>query len=355
MTVVVNCRFLTRPITGVERFATEMTEALARIRSDLVLIAPPEPALYRTELAGLPVQRVGTLSGHAWEQWTLPRHLRSLGQPVLLDLANTGPVRYRNHVVVIHDVTHRRHPGVHSRAFRVWYGVMTPHLVRRASAVVTVSDFSKREIYDVYGREDVAVTPNAAGAWVTGPQTIPAPVDALGGSPFFLTVGSRAPHKDLTTAYDAFRHYRDAGGEALLAVVGSSHRSLAADEGRVQDSVINLGRVSDEELAWLYGHARAFIFPTRYEGFGIPPVEAQAAGTAVIASDIPVLREVLADDSALRFPPGDAAALARAMTEVEDPRLAAQLVAAGRANAARYSWSASAAILSRLIDASSHG
>jgi glycosyltransferase involved in cell wall biosynthesis len=220
--------------------------------------------------------------------------------------------------------------------------------------VVTVSDFSKEEIRRLYRRSDVAVTPNAAGAWVTARQRRPASADPLEGAPFFLTVGSRAAHKDLGTAYDAFARYRAGGGQALLAVVGSSHRSLAdaqTDGDDRHQGVVDLGRVSDEELAWLYGHASAFVFPTRYEGFGIPPIEAQMAGTPVIASDIPVLREVLSDESVLRFPPGDSAALARAMAEVDDPLVAARLVAAGAANAARYTWSASAAALSDLIDA----
>ncbi len=353
MTVVVNCRFLTRPVTGVERYATEMVEALSRIRSDLTLVAPPEPELQRTELAGLPVQRVGTRSGHAWEQLTLPRHLRSLGEPLLLDLANSGPVSYRNQVVVVHDVTHRRVPGAHSRAFRRWYALMTPLLMRRARAVVTVSEFSKGEIRQLYARDDIAVTPNAVGAWVTGRQTPPPSAESLEDTPFFLIVGSRAAHKDLATAYEAFARYREGGGRALLAVVGSSHPSLAdgrLDADRIQDAVVDFGRVSDEELAWLYGHACAFVFPTRYEGFGIPPVEAQSAGTPVIASDIPVLREVLTEGSALRFAPGDAAALARAMVEVGDPQVAARLVESGRANAARYSWSSSASTLSGIID-----
>ena len=348
MTVVVNCRFLTRPVTGVERYAFELVEALAAIRGDLLLVAPPDPPLEHAEIAGLPVRRVGSLSGHAWEQVSLPRFLTSVDEPVLVDLANTGPVRCADQVVVVHDLMHRRHPESHSRAFRWWYGMITPLLLRKARTVVTVSEFSRTEIRDVYGRDDIRIVPNAVGAWITGPQRRPS---SIGEVPFFLSVGSRSLHKGLDTLVEAFRRYRESGGQAALAVVGTTSRSFADGSFSAAEALVELGRVSDEELAWLYHHARAFVFPSRYEGFGIPPIEAQTAGTPVIASDIVVLREVL-DQSALLFPPGDAAALASAMVAVdEDPDLVARLTEAGVRNAARYSWAASAAELSTLIDA----
>ena len=349
MTVVVNCRFLTRPVTGVERYAFEMVQALAEIRSDLLLVAPQTPPLQRAEIAGLRVRAVGSLSGHAWEQISLPRFLRTVDDPVLVGLANTGPMHHADQVIVVHDLMHRRHPQSHARSFRWWYGVMTPRLMRSARTVVTVSEFSRGEIRDVYGRDDVAIVPNAVGAWLTGPQQQPS---SIGEMPFFLAVGSHSRHKGLDTAVEAFHRYRGSGGRTALAVVGAANRSFADDERiATADAVIELGRVSDEELAWLYHHARAFVFPSHYEGFGIPPIEAQAAGTPVIASDIPVLREVLEEGSAMRFAAGDAASLAAAMTAIdEDPVLVARLKENGRRNAERHSWAASASELSALID-----
>lgn len=351
MTVVVNCRFLTRPVTGVERYAFELVQALSALRTDLLLVAPPSPPRVHPEIAGLPVRTVGSLSGHAWEQVSLPRFLRTVRDPVLVDLANTGPVRFADQVVVIHDLLHRRHPQSHSRSFRWWYAAMTPRLVRRARAVATVSEFSRDEIRELHGREDVAIVPNAVGSWIHGPQRRP---PSIGGAPFFLTVGSRSRHKGLKTAIEAFRVYRGSGGRATLAVVGTTSRSFA-DEGTAavagSEGVVELGRVSDDELAWLYHHARAFLFPSLYEGFGVPTIEAQAAGTPVIASDIVVLREVLEEGSALMFAPGDAASLTAAMVAIEeDPALDAQLRRDGPRNAERYSWAASAATLSALID-----
>ena len=348
MTVVVNCRFLTRPVTGVERYAEGIVEALAAIRSDLVLVAPPGTPLRRAEIGGIAVRPIGSATGHAWEQFDLRRFLRREGNPALLSLANTGPARYRDQVVVIHDVLHRRFPQAHSRTFRWWYRVLTPSLIRRARIVATVSQFSKAEIADLYGRFDVIVVPNAVGVWIAGIERRPA---SLTADRFFLAVGSRSLHKGLATAEDAFRRYRAHGGTAQMAVVGSSHRSFAGGGLVVSNDVHELGRVADDELAWLYRHAQALLFPSLYEGFGLPPLEAQAAGTPVIASDIPALREVLSASSALWFPPTDAAALSAAMLTMDaDATVPDRLIAAGYDNTARFTWARSASVLSTLLD-----
>jgi len=324
-----------------------MVEALADMRSDLSLVAPPRPPLRRKEIAGIAVQQIGSRSGHAWEQLDLRRFLREGKDPILLNLANTGPALHHNQVVVIHDVLHRRFPRAHSRTFRWWYGALTPNLVRHSRFVATVSQFSQAEIGQIYGRRDVAVLPNAVGGWITGPARRPSllPTDR-----FFLVVGSHSTHKGLATALDAFELYRERGGTAEMAVVGSPYRSFSGERTLTLDGVHDLGRVADDELVWLYRHARAFVFPSLYEGFGLPPLEAQAAGAPVIASDIPAVREVLSASSALWFPPADADALSIAMLAVEaELGLPERLIAAGHENAARFSWAASASILSALI------
>ncbi len=350
MSVVVNCRFLTRPTTGVERFAEGLITELADLRDDLVLLAPRAGNLRRDELGGLPVERRGTLSGHAWEQASLRRELRRRGRPLLVSLANTGPVGYRRQLVAIHDVTHRRHPHGYSWPFRTLYAVMTPRLVRASAGVVTVSDFSRRELVALYSpTAPITVVPNAVGEWVTRGGS--APSDPPLREPFFLVVGSPNAHKNLATAYHAFRDYRARGGRSRLVVVGSSHRSFATMDVEGAEGATALGRVSDDTLGWLYAHARAFIFPSLYEGFGIPPLEAQAAGTPVIASDIGAVREALQPASALWFSPTDPLALADAMDRMDaDAGLRARLVRAGARNVTRFSWRRSAELLSRAID-----
>ena len=349
MTIVINCRFLTRPVTGVERFAEELVSELTAIRNDLVLVAPRRPALRRVEIGGVPIERIGRLTGHAWEQIDLRRMLRGTGTPLLVSLANTGPVGYRRQVVAVHDVTHRRHPEGYSWRFRRVYAALTPRLLRDSLEVVTVSDFSRRELSDLYpGGAPISIVPNAVGGWIRRGARV-APSSPL-PEHFFLVVGSHNAHKNLATAYRAFRQYRGSGGTTQLVVVGAAHPSFAAAAPEAAEGSLLLGRVSDASLNWLYAHARAFIFPSTYEGFGIPPLEAQAAGAPVIASDIPAVREAL-DQSALFFAPMDGDALAAAMQRIDtDPSLRRRLIDAGSTNVARYSWSASADVLSQVID-----
>ena len=345
---MVNCRFLTRPVTGVERFAEELMTRLIDLRDDIVLVAP-RGDLRRSEIARQPVHRVGRFRGHLWEQTELPRFVQRHGGGMLLNLTNTGPAFSRTQIVAIHDINHRRNPASYSWRFRTLYRALTPLLVRNASAVVTVSEFSKREIATYYGRSDgVFVIYNAVGDWVQGPRRRPAGVP---DDEFFLIVGSPSEHKNFEVGVAGFLRYRAAGGRARLVMAGAAHASLTATRVHDADEVCNVGRVVDEELAWLYHHCKAFLFPSTYEGFGMPTIEAQAAGAPVLASDIPALREVLTPESAIWFAPGDPAQIARAMGLVDsDPVRLAQLSEEGRRNADRYSWQESANALSRLID-----
>jgi glycosyltransferase involved in cell wall biosynthesis len=346
--VVVNCRFLTRPVTGVERFAEELTTRLVDLRDDILLVAPTGQ-LRKTEIGGQPVHRVGRLRGHLWEQTELPRFAHRHGNAMMLNLANTGPAFSREQIVAIHDINHRRNPASFSWRFRTLYRALTPLLVRSAAAVVTVSQFSKREIATYYGRADgVFVIPNAVGEWVHVPGQQPAGVS---DDEFFLLVGSPSAHKNMEVAIAGFLRYRSSGGRARLILAGSAHHSLAATTADAVDEVQSIGRVADDELAWLYQHCKAFLFPSTYEGFGIPPIEAQAVGAPVLASDIPALREVLTPESALWFAPGEPAQIADALAIVDnDPARIARISKEGRRNADRFSWPDSASALSELID-----
>ncbi len=209
--VVVNCRFLTRPVTGVERFAEELTTRLVELRDDILLVAPAGE-LRKNEIGGQPVHRVGRLRGHLWEQSELPLFAHRHGRALMLNLANTGPAFSHEQIVAIHDINHRRNPASFSWRFRTLYRALTPLLVRNAAAVVTVSQFSKQEIATYYGRADgVVVIPNAVGEWVHVPGRKPA---GAADDEFFLLVGSPSAHKNVDVAIAGFQRYRAAGGRA---------------------------------------------------------------------------------------------------------------------------------------------
>lgn len=347
--IAVNCRFLTQDLTGVQRFAEEIATALVGIRDDVRLFAPPGP-LRHARLGGVEVEQIGVAVGHRWEQWDLPRHLRrEFDTPLLLSLMNTGPVLYRNQVVTHHDVTYVRFPQTYTRRFRTAYRTLSQLTLRRARHVVTVSEFSRAEISDVYriNPEKITVVANAAGAEFCLPH-------AARAEPYLLAVSSYLPHKNIDRLIRAFVRYREnSGSETRLRLVGSSRpTSMARSDGapRAAEGVELLGRVEDDQLQVLYASARGFVFPSLYEGFGVPPLEAQSTGTPVAAADIPPAREALGD-SALFFNPTDEESMIEAIRTLDtDTDVRERMQDEGRRNAARFSWSASAGRVSTLLD-----
>lgn len=345
--IVVNCRFLTQPVTGVQRFAEQILTELVPLRDDLVLVAPPGE-LRRAEIGGALVQQIGTRGGHVWEQLELPRYLRAHGRPLLLSLTNSAPMLYRPQIATVHDISFERFPETYSRGYRWFYGTMTPRVLRRARTVITVSEFSRAEIGTRH--------PSAAGRLRVVPNAVDSrfsqAVHAEQRPPYFLVVASRSPHKNLPRLVDAFRtHVVSTGSGTRLLLIGGAGAAFAGgEELHADESVVALGRVDDDRLIELYAGARGFLFPSLYEGFGIPPLEAQATGTPVASSDRPAMREVLGD-SALWFDPESIASIADAIGALDaDASLRADLSARGSTNVARFSWSESARLVDDLLD-----
>lgn len=333
-----NGRFLTHPITGVERFATEITRRLLVDRPDTLVVAPTGVA--RPEWVPAECWRTtGRLHGHGWEQIELPAYLRRHGAPVLIGLCNTGPVTYRRQLASHHDVGYVRFPANYSWRFRAWYRVMAWLLLRVSFAVITVSEFSRRELIEVYGIEPskVVVVPNAVG-----------PEFSSGSGErgaYAVAVGSPSARKNTARLVRAWAGVHERTGIELRLVGDRLLVAGAADDTSAQPGVVMFGRVTDDELVELYRGARLSLLPSLYEGFGLPILESQACGCPVVAADAASLPEVVAG-SGLLFDPHDPDAIADAAIRVlTDPVLEAELRAAGLENVRRFSWDRSAAIV----------
>lgn len=346
--VVINARFLTQDVSGVQRFAEQLCLELANLRDDLVFVAPR--GVRRQQVAErLGVRCIGRHGGALWEQLDLPLWLARNGNPPLLSLCNTAPLACRNQIATHHDITYVRHPQSYSRRFRGFYRCLTPLLLSRVRALITVSEFSRDEIASHYRfpAERIHVVANAVDA-----RFCPATDgnDAVAQPPYLLAVSSSNAHKNFERMVRAFLRLKVCP-DAELRIVGGAHPAFAATPDILHSPRIRLlGRLDDDELVRQYQGATAFVFPSLYEGFGIPPLEAQACGCPVIAARAASIPEVLAE-SALYFDPLDIEDMAFCMTRVLlDGRLRDDLRQRGRANVARFSWQRSARQVSQLID-----
>jgi len=352
-TVFINGRFLTQRVTGVQRYARETLAALdATLTQDraaeaprLVVLAPrgtPAPPL-----RSIGFQCVGPLSGHAWEQLTLARASRS---GLLLSFGPTGPVLKRHQIVTIHDASVHVVPQAFSRTFRGAYKLLLPFLARRSPCVMSVSQFSRGEVIRWFGASADRVHVSGEG-WE---HMLRAPADprvlaAHGLQPgrYVLAVSSIAPHKNFEVIARALTHLKS---DVQVAVVGSNDASIFRPTETAQlERLQFLGYVPDGSLRALYENAAAFVHPSLYEGFGIPPLEAMALGCPVIAAQAASIPEVCGP-AALYFEPHDAEGLARAIQRVlSAPEERERLRGLGREQLAQHGWSACALAFLRLL------
>ncbi|KPW19104.1 Glycosyl transferase, group 1 family protein [Pseudomonas cannabina pv. alisalensis] len=346
--IFINSRFLTQDVSGVQRYAEQMCRALRRLRNDLVFVAPHRIRLHDAAKA-LDAQCIGRNSGHLWEQLDLPLYLKNRGSPLLISISNTGPMLYGNQIATHHDINYVRYPQSYTRLFRLAYRIITPMLLSRARTLMTGSRFSRSEICAFYNfaQDKVLVTPAAVSEDFT-PRAAPSAEPR-----YLLAVSSPAVHKNFKRLIQAFLSLRD-HTDLQLHIVGAA-TSLFADPDlqrlACRDPRIRfLGRLSDSELIEQYQGATAFIFPSLYEGFGIPPLEAQACGCPVLAANVASIPEVL-QASALYFDPLDVGHMAAAMQRVLiDAPLRQALRLRGLDNVQRFSWDLSAQQLSQRID-----
>jgi glycosyltransferase involved in cell wall biosynthesis len=331
----VNLRTLGYRITGVQRHVLSL---LPHMPSELDSVRPSKP------LQGM--------KGHIWEQVYLPTQLR---HRLLWSPGNTGPLAVGRQVLTVHDLASLDHPEWFERKFALWYGFLLPRLIRKVQGIITVSHFSKERIVQLTGAEPerIHVIPNGVEQ-----RFRPADKEAVKQvttrldlkNPYILYVGSVEPRKNLTILLEAWRMGGFDG--ATLAIVGATgHLFARLQFDSVPKGVRLLGRVEDDMLPILYSGAAGFVYPSVYEGFGLPPLEALACGCPVAVSDIPAHRE-LCEGTAIFFDPFNTEELASKLEWMLclDGAPRASLIGAGLRRAARYNWQSAASETWRVLN-----
>ncbi len=281
-----------------------------------------------------PPRALSHRAGHAWEQAVLPAVTATA--PALLCPANLAPLAARNVVVVIHDAAPLRHPGWYSGLYAAAQRRLLPLIARRARRVITVSEFSRRELAELLG-VDADVVPGGVDPRFK-------PQEAKRERPYVLTVASHTARKNLSALVPAAHALAREGVDLLVA---GGHRPQFAAESNLTGLTL-LGHVPDSELPGLYAGAEAFVLPSVYEGFGLPVLEAMASGTPVIAANTTALPETCGGAARLVEP--DAEALREAITQlVGDEGERARLRELGLGRAKGFSWDRTAKAVDAIV------
>lgn len=301
---------------GIGRFATEVLPGLpgARIleHGRSLLLSPIDPF---------------------WIEWQIARYRPRL----YFTPGFNPPVKSRcPFVLTVHDLIHIKIPEERGFLKQVYYSALLKPALKMAERVLTVSEFSRREILDWSGLEPERV--HVVGCGV-GSAFVPEGPRWNPGYPYFLYVGNHKPHKNLKLLLTAFSRTNPGSGTRLV-LTGQPDPFLrkVVSECRIEERIIFLGRVDERDLPALYRGARAVVFPSRYEGFGLPVLEAMACKVPVIAARIPAVEEV-AGEGVHFLPVDDTEAWTVTLDQAaDDPDFGAARIQEAFCRSASFSW-----------------
>lgn len=319
--IVVNGRFLSRRVTGVERYGLEI---LKRFNGKCRVEKTPRNGI----------------AGHVWEQFVLPTRLNP--DSILWSPANTGPVLLQNQALTIHDLSPLEHPEWFRKSFALWYRLFLPILAKRVRMIFTPSEYAKGRITKRFGIEKIIVTPNGVDVSVFHPD---AKTNLDLPKKYILFVGSLQPRKNLKSLFAAWKEIKCEFAETWLIIAGDSGNVFRDVKYPQEERVQFLGYVPENDLPGLYAQAECFVLPSFDEGFGLPALEAMACGTPVIVSDGGALPEVVGDAGLvfrLTEPYGLMEALRKCLT---DPDLRISMKERGLARASQFSWNRTAELI----------
>jgi glycosyltransferase involved in cell wall biosynthesis len=346
----INGRFLVAKRTGVQRAAYNLIKTLFEIdrENEYILFTGEEQAKEwnypNVKLVTSRLKVGDNVRNHLWEQFVLPRLARKHGVDILHSPANMAPLFYRGASIVhIHDLCFVVNPQWYSYLFHTAYNVAIPRLAKRASRVITNSNNSRNDLLQFYqvDASKVRLIYWAVDQTFGSEPLADRRVDEEGD--YILYVGSLEPRKNIGTLIEAYEQLRADNPDlkTKLILIGGESPLFATVRLQIKqfhNDVVFKGFVSDDELKQYYRNAMVVAYPSLYEGFGLPPLEAMASGAPVVTSNTSSLPEVVGD-AALMVSPYDCAQLAGTLARViRDRRLREEMRRRGFEQVKKFNW-----------------
>lgn len=325
--IAINGRFLSRRISGVERYAHEISKRIHPARMIQFAL------------------NSGQLAGNLWEQIILPCQIKR--NEILWSPANAGPWLVQNQVLSIHDASVFDHPEWFKPSFAAWTRLSWKILAQRVKAIITVSNFSREQLKLHLGipQEKIHVIHNGVSApFEPQSQTKIGEVKMKYklDKPYFLFVGTNEPRKNLSALLAAWKKLKSSNH--MLFIAGGRGNVFAGTNPGISTYVV------DEDLPALYSGATAYVTTSHYEGFGLPCLESMACGTPVIAPNTTAFPEILRG-AALLVDPNDPSEISMAMQKImDDPQLANRLREYGAAHVKNFTWEQAAEKTQSLLE-----
>lgn len=324
MSIVCNTRCMNATLTGVQRYTKNILDHFP----EQVERLQPSEKLSRG------------MTGHLWEQFVLTPKLQ---KKLLWSPSNSGPLNYANQVVTIHDVVSVDHPEWFNKTFVKWYDYMLPRLCKKARHIITVSDFTKERLIQLFNTPESKITRiyNGCDDLMN--------INGNGSKPLFipfknyvLALGSLEPRKNIPLLLASWQNILNSiPADTGLIIVGARGNSkIFRDAGidNIPERVLFTGHLTDEHIAKLYKDALAFVYLSVYEGFGLPPLEAMSVGVPVLTGDRTSLPEVIGD-AGLKIDPYSQTECEKALLKlINDHELRKTLSECSRLQANKFKW-----------------
>ena len=352
MKIGINGRFLAAKRTGVQRAAYNLVRSLVEIdQANQYFLFTSEdqldnPDWKRPHVTIVPsrIKEGENIKNHIWEQIALPFLAAKYRVDLLHSPANLAPLFYKGRSVIhIHDLCFVVNPQWFSFSFRTLYNFVIPRLAKRAIKVITNSNNSRNDLLQYCNLSADRVSQIYWAVDELFLESNIEPLQPILNEPYILYVGSLEPRKNIGALLEAYEILRTRHPHLTpkLVLIGGESPLFAEVRLKIKkykEDILFKGFVNDAQLRNYYRGARLFVYPSLYEGFGLPPLEAMAAGVPVVTSMTSSIPEVVGQ-AALMVSPHHAGQIADAMAQIlDDPELAASLVRAGRQQVQKFNW-----------------